>query len=157
MIARCPRLDENRPGRGGAAAIVGWSLAAAASIIAMVLFGVPLAADRLTPLVPQSFERRLGDVADGQVRIDVRQQGLQRRRGAGGLYQTRQHVARGRRPRPSVQTAVLATPVPNAFALPGGRVYLFNGLLAKAENPDEIAGVLAHELGHSGIATAPAT
>ena len=27
-------------------------------------------------------------------------------------------------------------------------VYLLNGLLAKAENPDEIAGVLAHELGH---------
>ena len=39
-------------------------------------------------------------------------------------------------------------PIPNAFALPGGKVYLFNGLLAKAENPDEIAGVLAHELGH---------
>ena len=48
----------------------------------------------------------------------------------------------------SIQTAVLATPVPNAFALPGGRIYLFNGLLAKAENPDEIAGVLAHEFGH---------
>jgi Zn-dependent protease with chaperone function len=43
---------------------------------------------------------------------------------------------------------VLSTPVPNAFALPGGKVYLFNGLLAKAGNADEIAGVLAHELGH---------
>ncbi len=40
VIARCPRLDENRPGRGGAATIVGWSLAAAASIIAMVCRGV---------------------------------------------------------------------------------------------------------------------
>ena len=48
----------------------------------------------------------------------------------------------------SVEAAVLATPVPNAFALPGGKVYVFNGLLAKAENPDEIAGVLAHEFGH---------
>ena len=46
------------------------------------------------------------------------------------------------------RSAVLATPIPNAFALPGGKVYLFSGLLAKAENPDEIAGVLAHELGH---------
>ena len=27
-------------------------------------------------------------------------------------------------------------------------MFLFDGLLAKAENPDEIAGVLAHELGH---------
>ena len=48
----------------------------------------------------------------------------------------------------SIQTAVLATPIPNAFALPGGKVYLFSGLLAKADNADEIAGVLAHELGH---------
>jgi Zn-dependent protease with chaperone function len=43
---------------------------------------------------------------------------------------------------------VLLTPIPNAFALPGGKVYLFNGLLAKAENADEIAGILAHEMGH---------
>src|SRR6202000_2957847 len=32
--------------------------------------------------------------------------------------------------------------------LSGGKVYLFNGLLARAESPDEIAGVLAHEFGH---------
>jgi predicted Zn-dependent protease len=38
--------------------------------------------------------------------------------------------------------------VPNAFALPGGKVYLFSGLLAKADNADEIAGILAHEFGH---------
>ena len=36
----------------------------------------------------------------------------------------------------SVQSGVLSTPVPNAFALPGGKVYLFNGLLAKADNAD---------------------
>src|SRR5258708_30591811 len=67
LVARCGWMDENAPGRG-VAAIVGWSLAATASIIAVVLFGVPLAADRLTPLVPDVFERRLGDVADGQVK-----------------------------------------------------------------------------------------
>ena len=114
----------------------------------MVLFGVPLAADRLTPLVPQSFERRLGDVAEGQVKAMFGDKICTNARGAGGLHQTRERAARGRRARQSVKTAVLATPVPNAFALPGGKVYLFNGLLAKAENPDEIAGVLAHELGH---------
>ena len=48
----------------------------------------------------------------------------------------------------SIKTAVLSTPIPNAFALPGAKIYLLNGLLAKAENPDEIAGVLAHEFGH---------
>src|SRR6266481_1506631 len=68
LTARCARLDENIPGRHGIARIVGWSLAATVSIVAVVLFGVPLAADRLTPLVPQAFERRLGDVGEGQVK-----------------------------------------------------------------------------------------
>jgi predicted Zn-dependent protease len=36
----------------------------------------------------------------------------------------------------------------NAIALPGGRVYVFRGLIDKAENADEIAGVIAHEIGH---------
>jgi Zn-dependent protease with chaperone function len=36
----------------------------------------------------------------------------------------------------------------NAVALPGGHVYVFNGLIDKAENADEVAGVIAHELGH---------
>src|SRR5450631_1930067 len=64
LSSRCTRLDQDVPGRRGVGAIVGWSLAAAASIAAVVLVGVPLAADRLTPLVPQSFERRFGEAAE---------------------------------------------------------------------------------------------
>lgn len=36
----------------------------------------------------------------------------------------------------------------NAFALPGGYVYITRGLLALAGNEAELAGVLAHEIGH---------
>ncbi|MDA1091362.1 MAG: M48 family metalloprotease [Proteobacteria bacterium] len=36
----------------------------------------------------------------------------------------------------------------NAFALPGGYVYITRGLLALAGNEAEMAGVLAHEIGH---------
>jgi len=36
----------------------------------------------------------------------------------------------------------------NAFALPGGYIYIFKGLLDKTKSDDEIAGVLAHEIGH---------
>ena len=43
---------------------------------------------------------------------------------------------------------VLDTPVVNAFALPGGYVYVTRGLLALADDEAEIAGVLAHEIGH---------
>jgi predicted Zn-dependent protease len=43
---------------------------------------------------------------------------------------------------------VLDSPVVNAFALPGGYVYVTRGLMALAENEAQLAGVLAHEIGH---------
>ncbi|WP_169566010.1 M48 family metalloprotease [Sneathiella limimaris] len=43
---------------------------------------------------------------------------------------------------------VLNSPMVNAFALPGGYVYVTRGLLAMANNEAEVAGVLAHEVGH---------
>lgn len=36
----------------------------------------------------------------------------------------------------------------NAYALPGGHVVLFRGLIDVATHPDEVAAVLAHEIGH---------
>ncbi len=36
----------------------------------------------------------------------------------------------------------------NAVSLPGGIVYVNKGLIDKVENDDELAGVLAHEVGH---------
>ena len=43
---------------------------------------------------------------------------------------------------------VLDTPAVNAFALPGGYVYLTRGLVALARNESELAAVLAHEIAH---------
>ncbi len=37
---------------------------------------------------------------------------------------------------------------PNAFALPGGPIYVSRGLLALSCNEDELAGVIAHEIAH---------
>lgn len=43
---------------------------------------------------------------------------------------------------------VLDSPVVNAFALPGGYVYITRGILALANNEAELAAVMAHEIGH---------
>jgi predicted Zn-dependent protease len=43
---------------------------------------------------------------------------------------------------------VVQHPALNAFAVPGGYVFVFSGLLARVANDDELAGVLAHEIGH---------
>jgi predicted Zn-dependent protease len=46
------------------------------------------------------------------------------------------------------QFHVVDMPEPNAFALPGGYVYLSRGLLVLVNSEDELAGVVAHEIGH---------
>jgi predicted Zn-dependent protease len=43
---------------------------------------------------------------------------------------------------------VIDSPAVNAFALPGGYVYVTRGLLAYLDDESELAGVLGHEIGH---------
>jgi predicted Zn-dependent protease len=43
---------------------------------------------------------------------------------------------------------VVQHPALNAFAVPGGYIFVFTGLLVAASTDDELAGVLAHEIGH---------
>lgn len=46
------------------------------------------------------------------------------------------------------ETAVFANKEPNAFALPGGKVGVNTGIFTVARNQDQLAAVLAHEIGH---------
>src|SRR3954462_4405350 len=48
----------------------------------------------------------------------------------------------------SWQFAVVNTDVINAFALPGGYIYVNRGVLSRASNESELAGVLGHEIEH---------
>ncbi len=43
---------------------------------------------------------------------------------------------------------VVADPSINAFALPGGPIYMHTGLLMAADNEAQVAGVMGHEIGH---------
>ena len=52
------------------------------------------------------------------------------------------------RPHLTYHFAVLDTPVVNAFAVPGGYIYVTRGILALMNSEAELAVVLAHELGH---------
>lgn len=57
-------------------------------------------------------------------------------------------AANTERPDVRYQFFVLDTPVVNAFALPGGYIYVSRGLVALANSEAELAGVIAHEIGH---------
>lgn len=43
---------------------------------------------------------------------------------------------------------VVKNPQANAFAIPGGYIFVFDGLLARLSDETELAGVLGHEIGH---------
>lgn len=52
--------------------------------------------------------------------------------------------------RPGIEyhVKILDSPVVNAFAVPGGYIYLTRGILAQLNNEAELIGVLGHEMGH---------
>ncbi|WP_422646719.1 M48 family metalloprotease [Agrobacterium tumefaciens] len=51
-------------------------------------------------------------------------------------------------PQQSYRITILNSPAINAFALPGGYLYVTRGLLALANDASEVAAVLSHEMGH---------
>src|SRR4051812_32249869 len=60
-------------------------------------------------------------------------------------------IAFGKKDRPEVQWQVHViddAKTVNAFATPGGYLYVYSGLLLAADNEAELAGVMAHETGH---------
>lgn len=146
--ARARFLELERGGPGQIGRIVAWSLAAIVSIVLVAVFGVPLAAERLTPLIPLAFDQHLGRVADNQVRAIFGGRTCTGVRGRAAFAKLVETLRQARHLDTPLQTEVLASSVPNAFALPGGKIYLLDGLLRKAESADEVAGVIAHEMGH---------
>lgn len=139
QLRRSPRPSPRRVALWGGAAAVAAGLAAA-----LVLNGGAILA-ALAPLLPYSwtepFGRQMvravggGHECSGQAGLAALRHLADRLRPAGGLAEP-------------VTLHVIESPVDNAFALPGGHVVLFSGLIGKAKSPEEVAGVLAHELGH---------
>lgn len=138
--------------------VIGWTVAATLSLLAVAYFGVPAIADRLAPLVPLSLEQALGEAVDVQVRgtLDRSQagagfecgHGAREKAGAAALDKMMKRLSEAAALRLPIRATVVRRPEANAIALPGARIYVFEGLIAKADNPDELAGVIAHEIGH---------
>ncbi|MBB4198197.1 hypothetical protein CCR94_09495 [Rhodoblastus sphagnicola] len=148
ILRRCAKAGDDEDSAISTAKIVGWSMAAGLSILALAWFGMPLAADRLAPLVPQSWENRVGEMVEQQASTVFGKKTCEGAEGAAALDKLvgKLRAQAGLPPAPPPQ--VLASSAPNAFALPGGRVYLLRGIIDEAQSPDELAGVIAHEFAH---------
>lgn len=153
LSARAPlTLTAGATGRRERRAVVAWALGAIAATFVVVVYALPAIAARLAPLVPPGVEARIGEALEPQVRqmfgrddalrdctaregIEILDRLVARLAGAADLHLP-------------LKVSVVDSPVVNAFALPGGRIFIFSGLLARARGPDELVGVLAHEIGH---------
>lgn len=68
--------------------------------------------------------------------------------GIAALDAMTQRLIAGRDMKYALNVAVFRHPMVNAFAAPGGQIIVVRGLIDKAESADEVAAVLAHEIGH---------
>ncbi len=139
MAAKLPREVKyggviDRIGLGGAMA--GFAVV---SVGALALFAAM--PQWLAPLVPYSWEQKLGDAMVG----DFGGRLCQTPAGTAALARLEGKLdAHGE----DLDIQVANIEMVNAVALPGGKIIIFQGLLDEAKSPDELAGVLAHEIGH---------
>ncbi|PID36377.1 MAG: peptidase M48 Ste24p [Rhodobacterales bacterium] len=134
--------------------ILAWATGALASVALIIFVLVPIMAAQLARLLPPEGERALGETVFEQIRSAMGEdfdQPVGLCTAPEGLAALEKMEARlnveADLPYP-VRVSVLDHELENAFALPGGQVVLFRGLIEAAQNPDEVAAVLAHEIGH---------
>ena len=135
------------------------SFAATAALLLVAFYGIPQIADRIAPVMPQGIETRLGNAADTQVR-NMFDQGPKNRpfqcggapvekEGKAAFDKLMAQLEKGGNVRIPIKSIVVRRSEANAVTLPGGHIYVFQGLIDNARDVDEVAGVIAHELGHA--------
>jgi len=123
------------------------AIAAALVVFASACATNPVTGQREFVLISEAQELALGQQADGEIQRDM------------GVYDDpalQEHVqeiglalaAVSHRPDLPWQFTVVDSPAVNAFALPGGYIYLTRGIMAYLGDEAELAGVLGHEVGH---------
>ncbi len=152
----CSALRKDAYGGPGWRPVVLWSLAAVAAAAFLFLVIVPFVAHRAADWVPPRLEAELGRrTADVIIQLFGRS-----KKADGGPAEC--DDARGRQAldaltAPLFAAVHLSTPpkvrvidaaMVNAAALPGGQILVFKGLIDFTQGPNELAGVLAHELAH---------
>ncbi|MCW5748795.1 MAG: M48 family metallopeptidase [Alphaproteobacteria bacterium] len=125
---------------------LGGVVAARAVTIGAMAFAAEMLPNVVAPFVPHAWQRPLGDSVVASMTGDMPKcTGIEGQQALQKLIDRLQQVSTYER---RIDVTVVQNPVVNAFAVPGGRLIVFSGLIDKASGPEEVAGVLAHEVGH---------
>jgi beta-barrel assembly-enhancing protease len=121
----------------------------AAILVSAVLYlwGIPAFADRVAARVPPQWEEQLGETAVQEFTQHMRRCDSPQLTTA--LTEITTTLTTSWTPSPYIfHVTAVDVPVINALAAPGGYIIVFRGLIAKTRAPEELAGVLAHEMQH---------
>ena len=125
-----------------------WLIAAAAvaAVIAAIVVTGWSPAQAVARLLPESWRDRLGDAA-------IRSMAEDRKRctnpvGLAALDRMSARLSGAAGAADKFRIVVVDWSLLNAFAVPGNKIVMTRELIEKAESADEVAGVLAHEMGH---------
>ena len=138
----------------GKARVFAWAGAAVGAVFAIVFVLVPVMADQLARILPTRGEEALGRATLEQIQTALGDDFFPvdfcySPEGEDAMDQMLANIGGKDLDLPyPVTVSVLDHSMVNAFALPGGQVVFFRGMLEVADSPDEIAAVLAHEIGH---------
>ena len=147
LLARAPALSSARQRWQGLKP----GLAVLAAVLAIVS-GVWLLdlhpAQTIARVMPQKTRAALGGAAVTSMTKDRKVCETPASKAALGRLTERLTAAASDKPM-GVRVVLLDWSLVNAFAVPGGQIILTRGLVQRAGASDEVAGVLAHELGHT--------
>ncbi len=142
-IADGAHVTARRRRRAGLAAI-------AIAIIGMLGGGyllVTWGAGKAIDAMPPSVDRKLGDGAMSSMDLGGDVVDAAKAKTAIAAMVARLKVAAARQDF-DFRISIVDSPQINAFALPGGQIVVYTGLLRKATRAEQVAGVLAHEMAH---------
>ncbi len=127
--------------------LVGLAVAALALLAGGYFSVLPVVADAVARRVPVSWEEQLGDDVAAPLAAAAGVCDDSAVVGAVTAIVTRLSTALPEQ-RYRFRVQVLEGPQVNAFAVPGGRIAVYHGLLSRTGRAEELAGVLAHEMQH---------
>lgn len=153
LVREAPHLTTGAARRRAAVPWL-WAAAGIVAVIASVSMLQLSPARFIASLLPEKVRSSLGEQT---VRAMVRDKGFcERAEGKAALDKLATRLTKaGSRDKP-FDIVVADWGLVNAFATPGDKIVLTRGLIEKAGDADEVAGVLAHEMGHA-IALHPET
>jgi beta-barrel assembly-enhancing protease len=127
----------------------GQHLARVGTILAIVLLvlavSLPLWSGLIARFLPRGIQVSIGDSLIGSLPPTDFCRGDE---GLAALDDVVRKLAAAAKTDEEFRVYVFDAPVLNAFAAPGGRIVLFRAVIEEAEDPQEVAGVLAHEMAH---------